>query len=368
MEMNLHALLLHFVEIEQLIDEQEQTLGVTVDNRKRLRDSLTISKFSGNLFPMLFQTLQRSDDKRYRRTDFMGNHREELQAGISHLLILLEFQLVEFFLMTEFLTFQPALHEPVDCVTDEQKIQNLGWQRPPERRMNHNLQFCLILRPYTIIIGCLNQECIGSGRKIGIVGTMFVGINPIFVYSLKFVSILVLLRRYIAQGCKRDIDGILIMRQIEFCSMTQRFIQLVASRLYRLSKEFYRGNCHRRSYLVDLDEIWIETVETSCRTEIDSAVRSQKSGIWHKLVAGESVIFIEPLDRFTRRILHNSFACRNPHYSLRNDHTREILARRIDGDTAEDTFRRQEFAESIAGCGIELPLFANNQTVYHIAH
>lgn len=71
----------------------------------------------------------------------MGYHREELQAGISHLLILLEFQLVEFFLMTEFLTFQPALHEPVDCVTDEQKIQNLGWQRPPERRMNHNLQF-----------------------------------------------------------------------------------------------------------------------------------------------------------------------------------------------------------------------------------
>ena len=65
---------------------------------------------------MLFQTLQRSDDKRYRRTDFMGNHREELQTGISHLLILLEFQLIEFFLMTEFLTFQPALHEPVDCV------------------------------------------------------------------------------------------------------------------------------------------------------------------------------------------------------------------------------------------------------------
>lgn len=54
-EMNLHALLLHFVEIEQLIDEQEQTLGVTVDNRKRLRDSLTIGKFSGNLFPMLFR-------------------------------------------------------------------------------------------------------------------------------------------------------------------------------------------------------------------------------------------------------------------------------------------------------------------------
>ena len=156
MEMNLHALLLHFVEIEQLIDEQEQTLGITVDNRKRLRDSLTISKFSGNLFPMLFQALQRSDDKRYRRTDFMGNHREELQAGISHLLILLEFQLVEFFLMTALFTLQPALHEPVDCVTDEQKIQNLGRQRPPERRMNHNLQSCLILRPYTIIIGCLN--------------------------------------------------------------------------------------------------------------------------------------------------------------------------------------------------------------------
>ena len=39
--MNLHALLLHLVEIEQLIDEQEQTLGVTIDNRKRLRDSLT---------------------------------------------------------------------------------------------------------------------------------------------------------------------------------------------------------------------------------------------------------------------------------------------------------------------------------------
>ena len=338
MEMNLHALLLHFVEIEQLIDEQEQTLGVTVDNRKRLRDSLTIGQFSGNLFPMLFQTLQRSDDKRYRRTDFMGYHREELQAGISHFLVLLALQLVEFFLMTEFLTFQPALHEPVDCVTDEQKIQNLGWQRPPERRMNHNLQFCLILRPYTIIIGCLNQEGIGSGRKIGIVGTMLVGINPILVYSLKFVSILVLLRRYIAQGGKRDIDGILVMRQIEFCCMTQRFLQLVAPRLYRLSEEFYRGDCYRRSYLVDLDEIWIKAVETSCRTEIDSAIRGQESGVWHKLVTGKSVIFIEQLDRFTRRIFHNSLAGRNPHYSLRNDKTREFLTRRIDGDASEYTF------------------------------
>ena len=124
--MNLHALLLYLVEIEQLIDEQEQTLGVTVDNRKRLRDSLTLSKFSGNLFPMLFQTLQRSDDKRYRRTDFMGNHREELQAGVSHLLILLALQLVEFFLMAALFTLQPALCEPINHVTDEQKIQNLG--------------------------------------------------------------------------------------------------------------------------------------------------------------------------------------------------------------------------------------------------
>ena len=159
--------------------------------------------------------------------------------------------------------------------------------------MNHNLQSSLILRPYAIIIGCLNQEGIGSGRKVGIVGTMFMGINPILVDTFELVSILVLLRRDIAQGGKRDIDGILIMRQIEFCSMTQRFVQLVTSRLYRLSEEFYRGNCHRRSYLVYLDEIWIEAVETSCRTEIDSAVRSQESGIWHKLVAGESVIFIE---------------------------------------------------------------------------
>ena len=174
--------------------------------------------------------------------------------------------------MAALFTLQPALGEPINHVTDKQKIQYLGWQRPPKRRMNHNLQFCLILRPYAIIIGCLNQEGIGSGRKIGIVGTMLMGINPILVDSFELVSILVLLRRYIAQGCKRDIDGILIMRQIEFCSMTQRFVQLVAPRLYRLSKEFYRGNCHRRSYLVYLDEIWIEAVETSCRTEIDSAV------------------------------------------------------------------------------------------------
>lgn len=53
--MNLHALLLHFVEIEQLIDEQEQTLGVTVDNRKRLRDSLTISKFPETCFQCSFR-------------------------------------------------------------------------------------------------------------------------------------------------------------------------------------------------------------------------------------------------------------------------------------------------------------------------
>ena len=47
-------------------------------------------------------------------------HREARIADASRTSTLsLEFQLVEFFLMTEFLTFQPALHEPVDCVTDE---------------------------------------------------------------------------------------------------------------------------------------------------------------------------------------------------------------------------------------------------------
>ena len=56
----------------------------------------------------------------------MGNHREELQAGVSHLLILLALQLVEFFLMAALLTLQPALCEPINQVTDEQKIQNLG--------------------------------------------------------------------------------------------------------------------------------------------------------------------------------------------------------------------------------------------------
>ena len=125
-EVNLQSLLLHLVEIEQLVDKRQESLGISVYHVQGLVHRLTILHTLADLLPLLLQVLQRSDDQRNRSTDFVGNHGEELQSCIAHLLLLLHLQLVEFLLMAALLSLHPRLGVEPDEPADNQQIQNLG--------------------------------------------------------------------------------------------------------------------------------------------------------------------------------------------------------------------------------------------------
>ena len=202
----------------------------------------------------------------------MGYHGEELQSGITHLLLLLFLQLVEFLLMAALLSLHPRLGVEPDEPADNQQIQNLGRQRPPERRMHHNLELRFILRPHAVVIGSLHSERIGSGRQIGVGGTMLARGNPVLVESLEHVGIEVLLRRNITQSRKREIDHILIIREIQLPDVVQRLRQFLGTHFHVLVEKLKRSDCHRRHHVIDLYLIRIEGIESLRSTQIHSAV------------------------------------------------------------------------------------------------
>ena len=271
-EVNLQSLLLHLVEIKQLIDKRQESLGIPVYHVQGLVHCFAILHTLADFQPLLLQILQRSDDQRNRSTDFVGNHGEELQSCITHLLLLLLLQTVEFLLMAALLSLHPRLGVEPDEPADKQQIQNLGRQRPPERRMHHNLELGFILRPHAVVIGSLHSERIGSGRKIGVGGTMLARGNPVLVESLEHVGIEVLLRRNITQSRKREIDHILIIRELQLLDVVQRLRQFLGPHFHVLVEKLERGDCHRRHHVIDLYLIRIEGIESLRSTQIHLAV------------------------------------------------------------------------------------------------
>ena len=91
-----HLLLLHLAEVQQLVDQLQQTVGVTVDD---LQVSRRLS--------LLHQVFQRTDDKGYRRSYFVGYHREEAKTGLAGLLLLGLRQPADVLLMALLSTAQP---------------------------------------------------------------------------------------------------------------------------------------------------------------------------------------------------------------------------------------------------------------------
>ena len=82
------TLLLHLAEVEQLVDQFKQTMGVAVDD---------LHVIGGML--LFHELLQRSDNQRYRGAYLMGNHRKEVQTCFAHLLLLLFVQPLQLYLM-----------------------------------------------------------------------------------------------------------------------------------------------------------------------------------------------------------------------------------------------------------------------------
>ena len=138
--------------------------------------------------------------------------------------------------------------------------------------MHHNLELRFILRPHAIVIGSLHPERIGSGRQIGVGGTMPARGNPVLVESLEHVGIEVLLRRNITQSRKREIDHILIIRELQLLDVVQRLRQFLGTHFHVLVEKLERGDCHRRYHVIDLYLVRIKGIESLRSTQIHLAV------------------------------------------------------------------------------------------------
>ena len=134
-----------------------------------------------------------------------------------------------------------------------------------------------------------------------------------------------------------------------------------------LVEKLERGDCHRRHHVIDLYLIRIEGIEPLRSAQIHLAVRSQKAGIRHKLVAGESVITVEQQRRLSRHILNESLVRRDPHLILIDDDGCKILTRRIDGDAVEGIRGWLILAQSHTRCHEKSALGILLHAVYLIA-
>ena len=275
LEVYLHSALLHLVEVEQLVHQVQQSLRIPVNHVDGIVHHLSFPSRNTQLRPFALQVLQRTDDERNRGSDFVGYHGEELQSGIAHLLLLLLLQRIKFMLMATLLTLQSALGIEIDGVAQQQQIEQLGWQGPPERRMHLYLQLRLLLAPYTIIVGCLHPEGVTAIRQIGVGGTMLMRGGPLLVKAFEHVGILVLFGRYIAQRRKRDVDDIVIIREVQLVDVSKRLRQFVGTYLHMLVEEFERSDRHRRSHMIDLYLIRKESIEALGGSEIHATIRSQ---------------------------------------------------------------------------------------------
>ena len=129
----------------------------------------------------------------------MGDHREEVQAGLAHLLFLFFVQSLHLTLVTLFFTTQTEMHILPDDTTQQQEIENLGIPAPPEGGLDDDLERSLIGGPHTVVVCGLYTERIGAGRQVGVCGTVLVvHIVPVAVEALQHIGILNLLWRAVA--------------------------------------------------------------------------------------------------------------------------------------------------------------------------
>ena len=105
------GVLLHFTEVEQLIDKFQQSVGIAVNH---------LHVVGGVTF--LHDLLQRADDERHRGAYLVGNHREEVQTGIAHLFLFLCIQPLYLLLVLPLGQFQTEMDVLPDDRTQQQEV------------------------------------------------------------------------------------------------------------------------------------------------------------------------------------------------------------------------------------------------------
>ena len=152
-----HLLLFHFPEVEQLVHQIEQALAVAVDDFQFL-------PLVGRDVGGLHHFFQRTDDERYRRTDFVGNHGEEVDFCLVYFFFLLAVQLVDGFGMFLFAPAHHVAQQQSDGEDKQQEVANLERQGKVEGRMYDDTDGGTFFVPYIVIVRGFDPEDISTCR------------------------------------------------------------------------------------------------------------------------------------------------------------------------------------------------------------
>ena len=98
-EMHHQTALLHLAEIEQLVHQFKQPVGVAVD------DLHVVGRRSPS-----HDFLQGTNDERHRRANLVGNHREEIQTRLAHFFLLLFMQALHLYLVATLCPLQAEMY------------------------------------------------------------------------------------------------------------------------------------------------------------------------------------------------------------------------------------------------------------------
>ena len=176
------SLLLHLVEIEKLVDELKEPVGVAVNHLQGI--------VPGHLPHVC---LKWPDDERHGGAYLVGYHGEEAQPELTLLNLSLLAHAPQLPGMLTLGLAQAVLHHHIYNGAKEEEIEYTGWPRPPEGRMDNNAQTCLVGTPQAVVIGGLNTEDILACRDVGIGGLVLrANVNPVGIEALEHVGILVL--------------------------------------------------------------------------------------------------------------------------------------------------------------------------------
>ena len=212
-ETGLSAGLLHFVEVEQLVDECKQSPGVAVDHLQ------VVGKPAGRLAPQAFQ---RTDDERHGRAYLVGYHREEAETRLTHLGLLALVEQREFAPVAVLRLPQPEVGVEVNEIEHEQQIKQTGGQAPPERRMHRDGEPGLLPAPQSVVVGGLHAEGVRARGNVGVGGRVLrAHVVPVLVEAFEHVGILVFLRRAITQRGERETEHIVAIGQIHLPDVVQ---------------------------------------------------------------------------------------------------------------------------------------------------
>lgn len=159
-ETHLHGVLLDLSEIEKLVDKIKEPLAVVVD------DIEVITNGFRDLIDLLHHLFKRSDDKRYRSPDLMGDHGKELDLRLEYLLFLLGVEFLHLIDVLPFVTTHKEREYRNDSHHAEDSVHHLESSGEEDMRMDYDLKLRRFFIPYRIAVAGLYQEPVCTAGRL----------------------------------------------------------------------------------------------------------------------------------------------------------------------------------------------------------